>query len=218
MNKKYRCGLLYYGSIYKDTIHNNFNIIDGPIINVRLSGYAFINKPNEKLTRNFHPLGMPIKSSIILFGTYNIENAIKIILKREYYKEDDSEPICFLKRKKNNKYSIKIPYYDTYINIYDKYIECVTKLYNELIEYSKEYDLDYIFFISYNHNLDLLNINNNLDNELFNIEIQKLFLVYPKHLYINTCNYLLMCNPNTYSYFDRFLLNNNIFFEKKKLK
>jgi len=207
MNKKYNCGLLHYGSLYRNTINKDYNIIDGPMINVRLSGYAFMDTPKERLTRNFHPLGNLINSSIILFTTTNISNAIKIILHREYYNCDDIEPMCFLKRKEDNTFDIKIPFYNSYLSIHEVYINVVKKLFYELIQYSKTYDLDYIFFISYSHRIDLLHIDNNICEKTFNEQLIKLFSYNSQHLYYNTRKYLTSCDPKTYTKIEKLIMN-----------
>jgi len=199
----YNCGLLYYGSIYNNLKNKNCNIVEGPMINIKLSGLAFQNSNKQKLTRNFHPLGNPIKSSILLFTTNNVKETMEIILHREYYYKDDDEPLCYLK-KKNNGYSLKIPYYDTYLDINDNYLLYINKLYNNLILYSKKYNLDYIFFISYSHNHY---IDSNLSNILFNNKIIKL-LSKSKCLYYNTYKYLLKCDPKTYSSLEKSIIKN----------
>lgn len=208
MNKKYNCGLLYYGSIYNDTIDNNLNIIEGPVLNIRLAGLSHINTPKEKLARIIDPNGYPVKSSIILFNTDNLKKTFQIILKREYYKGDDNGPLCYLK-KNNNEYSINISYYESnYIKEFNK--DNIKKLLIDLKEYSKKFNLDYIFFINYSNNIKLLNIDNNLDNYNYNKELIKLF-ISSKHLFKNTIQYLFKCDPNTYSSFDRFLIRHYYF-------
>jgi hypothetical protein len=106
-NKKlYKIGYLFYGSIFADFDSNQ--IIDGPLVPVRLSGVAFPKTETIKLTRNLHPKGYPTKSSIYIKSTSNIKSTINKLSYREYYDNFDQEPICYFKRKPNNKSVLKM--------------------------------------------------------------------------------------------------------------
>jgi hypothetical protein len=214
--KKYNIGFLYYGSIYANintnskNIHpNDFQIIDGPLIPVKLSGVAFINTSEMKLTRNLHPTGQLIKSSVVIFRTSNIKSVIKEISKREYYTKSDIEPICYLKRKSDNRCVLKIPYFCSYDNILCEYSKMTKYLNQTLGDFSIKYDLDYIFFVSYDHRVDVLNIDHTLKKTNYFDQIKKKFTNMTKDNIIvkNTKKYLKLCDPSTYTDIEKFIIN-----------
>ncbi len=204
--KVYRIGYLFYGSIFSDFDKND--IIDGPYLPVRLSGVAFPNTDNIKLTRNLHPMGHPIKSSIYIKTTPNIKKTITDLSYREYYDNFDQEPICYFKRKPNNKSVLKIPFYDSYIQISDSYQKMINNIYLELNKVANQHNLDYIFFISYNHRIDLLNIDHTLSEAEFNKKLLKFIYLNKKDkLITNTKKYLQLCDNSTYSQTEHLIIN-----------
>ena len=204
--KLYKIGYLFYGSIFAD--FNSNHIIDGPFIPVRLSGVAFPKTETIKLTRNLHPKGHPTKSSIYIKSTSNIKSTINNLSYREYYDNFDQEPICYFKRKPNNKSVLKIPFYNSYIDISDVYQKMVSYLYLELNKISNSYDLDYIFFISYDHRIDLLGIDHKLSEQEFNKKLLKLiYLNLDDKLIINTQKYLKLCDKSTYTWIEHFIIS-----------
>ncbi len=206
--KLYRIGYLFYGSIFSDFINKQNQIIDGPIIPIRLSGIAFPNTHKVKLTRNLHPKGTPIKSSIYIKKTPNIKTSISNLSYREYYENYDQEPICYFKRKPFNKSVLKIPFYDSYIHISESYIQMINHIYSELDKISDKYDLDYIFFISYNHRIDMLDIDHKLSETEFNNQLVK--LIYSNSndkLITNTKKYLKLCDESTYTWIEQLIVS-----------
>jgi hypothetical protein len=207
--KLYKIGYLFYGSIFSDIDPNE--IIDGPFIPVRLSGIAFPNTKNIKLTRNLHPKGNPIKSSIYIKSTSNIKSTINNLSYREYYENFDQEPICYFKRKPNNKSVLKIPFYNSYIDISDVYQKMVSYLYLELNKISNNYNLDYIFFISYDHRIDLLGIDHKLSEKEFNKKLLKLIVLNlgtkSNKFNANTKKYLKLCDKSTYTWIEHFIIS-----------
>lgn len=169
--KTYRIAYLFYGSIYADFVSKKCKIIDGPNIPVRLSGIAFTDSNNIRLTRNLHPLGSLTKSFLFIMETSNIEDSISNLLDREYYLNYDQEPLCYYKRKPNNKSSLKIPFYNSYNKILKQYINMIRYLNSELESVSNKYDLDYIFFISYDHRINLLGVDHLLGTKEFEKKI-----------------------------------------------
>jgi len=206
-NKKlYKIGYLFYGSIFADFDSNQ--IIDGPLVPVRLSGVAFPKTETIKLTRNLHPKGYPTKSSIYIKSTSNIKSTINKLSYREYYDNFDQEPICYFKRKPNNKSVLKIPFYNSYIDISDVYQKMVSYLYLELNNISNSYNLDYIFFVSYDHRIDLLGIDHKLSEKEFNKKLLKLiYLNLNDKLIINTQKYLKLCDKSTYTWIEHFIIS-----------
>jgi len=199
-----KIGILYYGALHK-YFKNKENIVNGPLINVRLSGVSFIANPNEiRLVRNISPYAPLIKSKIIILNVSNINTIITKICKKEYYTVGDIEPLSYLKKKTNGNYSFKMPIYENS----KKYYEMVNYLYDKLIIYSKKYNLDYIIFISYIDRTENYNILNNISIKKFDKEIIKL-LSNPnnKIMLENTKKYLLKCNPDSLSMTDKLILN-----------
>lgn len=204
----YKIGYLYYGSLYSDNKLND-NIKNGPKIPVRLSGLAFPTKSNIRLTRNLHPLGNLIKSSILINYTDDILETIKKLSNREYYDLDDFEPICYYKLKKDKRGILKIPFFDSYKDIITDYANMIKYLDYKLNKCAKKYELDYIFFISYDHRSNLLNVNHKLENEYFNNELINLILNKSNNQLINnTKKYLKLCDPDTYTLIDYLILTN----------
>jgi hypothetical protein len=196
-----KIGILYYGSLYDDYFHKNLNIIQGPQIKVRLSSF---NNNNNKinLTRNLSHYGEYIQSSIMITEINNINQFILSLSKREFYcNNNDFEPICYIKKKDNNNFSLKMPIYD---NNY-RYYGMVYKLYEELKKYCIKYNLNYIFFISYIDRIQIFNIDNTLSTSEYNKALIKL-INKDKNLAKNTKIYLLKCDPNTYTSIDKYII------------
>jgi hypothetical protein len=206
--KTYRIAYLVYGSIYADLVSKKCQIINGPNIPVRLSGVAFTNSNNIRLTRNLHPLGTFTRSFLFIMETSNVEESISNLLDREYYDNYDQEPLCYFKRKPNNKSILKIPFYNSYNNILKQYAHMIKYLDSELEKLSNKYDLDYIFFISYDHRIDLLGVDHLLGKKEFENKLFKLIFKNQKHdLIYNTKKYLKLCNEKTYTWIEHFIVD-----------
>jgi len=205
-SEPYKIGYLFYGSIYSD--FNPKDIIDGPILPIRLSGLAFPNTNKIRLTRNLHPNGTPTKSSICIRSTSNIKKTISDLSTREFYDNYDQEPICYFKRKPQKRSVLKIPFYDAYIDILSSYNSMLKHIYSELSYFSEKYDLDYIFFISYNHRIDLLNIDHHLSEKVFNKRLLKLIYMNLDNVLIsNTKTYLKLCDKSTYTWIEHLIVS-----------
>lgn len=75
-------------------------IMNGPKIPIRLSGVAFVNNNSKiRLTRNINPYGDLINSKIVLMEVESINSIISELKKREFYYNNDNEPICYIKKK-----------------------------------------------------------------------------------------------------------------------
>jgi hypothetical protein len=218
MSEKYNVGFLYYGSIYANIYinshnikSNDFQIVDGPFVPVKLSGLAFIDTLHVKLTRNLHPTGELIKSSIVIFKTFNIKSVVKEIAKREYYTKSDMEPICYLKKKTNNRCVLKIPYFCSYDKIFVKYGQMIKYLNQTLGEFAIKNNLDYIFFVSYDHRVDVLNIDHTLTNLDYFDQMKIIFNQSDNQpnnqLILNTQNYLKFCDWSTYTDIEKYILD-----------
>jgi hypothetical protein len=201
----YKIGYLFYGSIFSD--FNKNDIIDGPILPIRLSGLAFPNTNKIRLTRNLHPNGTPTRSSICIRSTFDIKKTISDLSNREYYDNYDQEPICYFKRKPRKRSVLKIPFYDSYIDILSSYNFMLKHIYYELSYFSEKYNLDYIFFISYNHRIDLLNIDHRLSDKVFNKQLLKLIYNNLDNILIsNTKTYLKLCDKSTYTWLEHLIV------------
>ena len=213
---KYNIGLLNYGSIYYDHTYldlekdtdNKILSFKGPHVPVRLSGLAFPSDyDNIKLTRNLHPLGDFIKSTIYIFKTNDIGTAIKQLSKREYYDSDDIEPICYYKMKSSNNNVLKLPIYTSNIKLLKNYNYMNIYLDHVLNKYCKKLNLDYILFVSYDHRTNFLNINHTLKSKDYYTQLKKYFNKTPnKEIIQNTQNYLNMCDPLTLTDIEFFIL------------
>ena len=213
---KYNIGLLNYGSIFYDhkfldLKYNNDNTIftiQGPFVPVRLSGLAFLSDLNNvKLTRNLHPLGEFIESTIYIFKTNDIGTAIKQLSKREYYDSDDIEPICYYKMKPSNNNVLKLPIYTSNMKLLKNYNYMNIYLDHVLNKYCKKLNLDYILFVSYDHRTNFLNIDHTLNSLKYHKQLKKYFNQTPnKEIIQNTQSYLKMCNPLTLTDIEIFIL------------
>lgn len=214
---KYNIGLLNYGSIfydhrYLDLLKNSDNTIyniQGPFVPIRLSGLAFPSDENNiKLTRNLHPLGEFIRSTIYIFKTNDIGQAIKQLSKREYYDSDDIEPICYYKMKSSNNNVLKLPIYTSNIKLLKNYNYMNIYLDHVLNKYCKKLNLDYILFISYDHRINLLNIDHTFNSIKYQTQLKEYFNnTLNKTIILNTQAYLKMCDPNTLSDIEIYILS-----------
>jgi hypothetical protein len=150
-----------------------------------------------------------IKSSIIIVKSRNIGLNIKKLANREFYKLYDQESICYYKRKPNNRNVLKIPYFNTYNSIIKSYTNMILYLYKQFEIISNNFNLDYIFFISYDHRTDLFNIKSYSKINQFNNDLIDNLINNPKYsvLILNTKKYLKLCDPKTYSIIDYLILN-----------
>uniref|UniRef100_A0A6C0ECC5 Uncharacterized protein n=1 Tax=viral metagenome TaxID=1070528 RepID=A0A6C0ECC5_9ZZZZ len=134
----------------------------------------------------------------------SINSIISELKKRKFYYNNDNEPICYIKKKNNNKFILKFS-----ISEYnDEYINNIKYLYNKLKIYCNKYNCKYILFISYIDRIYLYNIKNNLSLNIYNDKIIKLlYKLENKILLKNTKSYLLKCDPLTLTELEKNIIN-----------
>ena len=141
-----------------------------------------------------------------------LRNVIKVFevankLKRDILAQYDAEFDIW--DTKDKRGILKIPFFDSYNDIIADYANMIKYLDNKLNKYAIKYELDYIFFISYDHRSNLLNVNHKLENEYFNNELMNLILNKSNSQIINnTKKYLKLCDPSTYTLIDYLILTN----------